>query len=213
MLTATSSLAIVWGCVVIQKKIYNKVVGQRAAFCFRGFISLKASRLLGTAPSEVQISNVISKYRFASSKSFALTFTLIRAISNHWCTRSRFGAKRQGCLFSCSHETDSIKHTCICASYWNAFFRAARIPNIPISIEKVVLFSHDSAHINDDDFRSILIGLHICFLCFNSCRHRQKFSDRLIQHHLSHFMRHHKKASALLRDLQCHNSIAPNMFS
>ena len=196
---------------ITQKKIYNKVIRQGAVFCFRSFISLKANRLLGTAPSQVQISNVISKYRFASSRSFALTFTHIRTISNHWCTRSRFGAQSRGCLFACSHETDSIKHTCICASYWNAFFRVARIPNIPISIEKVILFSHDSAPINDDDFRSVLIGLHICFLCFNSCRHGQEFSDRLIQHHLSHFMRRHTKASVLLRDLQCHSSIPIDM--
>ena len=194
-----------------QKQIYKQISRQGATFCFRSFISLKVVRLLRIAPSEAQISNLISKYRFASSKSFALALTHIRTISNHWCTRSRFGAKCRGCLFSCSHETDSIKHTCICASYWSAFFRVARIPSISISIEKVLLFSHDSIPISHCDFHSILIGLHICFLCFNSCRHGQDFSDRMNQHHLSHFMRHHSRASALLCDLRGHNLISSTM--
>ena len=196
---------------IMQHEIYKQVVRQGTAFCFRSFISLKATRLLGTAPSEVQISNMISKYRFASGKSFALTFTHIRSISNHWCTRSRFGAQSQGCLFSCGHDTDSIKHTCICSSYWSAFFRVARIPIISINIEKVIVFSHNSTPICHSEFRSILIGLHICFLCFNSCRHGQKFSDRMVQHHLSHYMRRHTKASALLRDLQLHTSTSSTM--
>jgi hypothetical protein len=188
--------------VVTQSKIYKKVSGQQPPFCFRAFVSLKAHRMLGSAPCESQISNVISRYLFSSSKSFAFTFTHVRTISNHWCTRSRFGAIQRGCVFSCGHETDSLKHTCICATYWAAFFRVARIPPFTMNIEKIILFSNDSIPICEVEFRSIIIGLHIGFLCFNACRHGQHFSDRLVQHHISHFMRRHNLASTMLLNLQ-----------
>ena len=185
-----------------QQKVYKKLWGQRTPFCFKGFVSLKAKRILGEAPNDSQINKVIAGYVFASSKSFALTFTHIRAISNHWCTRSRFGSKFKGCVFSCGNETDNIKHTCVCGNFWSSFFKVADITPFPISLERIVVFSHNSILINDNEIYTILIGLHICFLCFNACRHGKSLSDRLIQHHLSHFMRLHHKASAVLRALR-----------
>ena len=190
--------------LVTQKMIYKKVADQNTPFCFLEFVSLKARRILGSTPSASLVARVTSRYSFASGKSSALTFTHIRTISNHWCTRSRFGAKNQGCLFSCGHETDSIKHTCICDSYWAAFFRVAHIGSFSINLEKVILFSEGPDPICESEFRSIIIGLHICFLCFNACRHGQRLSDRLVQHHLSHFMRCHSLAATMLRSLQYH---------
>ena len=157
----------------------------------------------GFTPSDRLIRNVISKYCYSSRKSYAFTFSHIRTISNQWCTRSRFGAKSSGCQFGCGHETDALKHSCICSVYWDSFFRVARIPVSRISIEKVLIFSSDSTPICKDEFQSILIGLHICFPCFNSCRHGQTLSDRLIQHNLSHFMRKHSRAATMLLNLQC----------
>ena len=187
---------------ISQRTIYNKVASQSAPFSFESFVSLKATRILGSVPCEWQVNCVVSRLRFASLKSAALTFTHIRTISNHWCTRSRFGAKNLGCLFSCGHETDAIKHTCICNSFWQAFFRVARIPPFLITLNRVTLFSDDLCPMDDHEFRSLIIGLHICFLCFNSCRHGQSLSDRLVEHHLSHFMRRHHLASAMLSNLQ-----------
>ena len=171
-------------------------------FSFGMFIASKAHRMLGFTPSDRLIRNVISKYHYSSCKSYAFTFSHIRTISNQWCTRSRFGAKNRGCHFGCGHETDALKHSCICSAYWESFFRVARIPVFRISIEKVLIFSSDSVPISQVEFQSILIGLHICFLCFNSCRHGQVLSDRLIQHHLSHFMRKHGKAATMLLNIQ-----------
>ena len=97
-----------------QKKVYKQLQANATPFCFRAFVSLKAERILGSTPNDVSITKVIEAYKFASSKSYALTFTHIRTISNHWCTRSRFCAKNQGCVFACGHENDAIKHTCVC---------------------------------------------------------------------------------------------------
>jgi len=188
---------------ITQRTIYNKVASQNAPFSFGSFVSIKARRILGSIPNEWQTTCVVSRYRFASLKSAALTFTHIRTISNHWCTRSRFGAKNRGCLFSCGHETDAIKHTCICGSFWETFFRVAHIPSFPVNLKKVILFSGASSPISDREFRALIIGLHICFLCFNACRHGQRLSDRLVQHHLSHFMRRHHFTATMLRGIQC----------
>ena len=195
--------------VLTQHKVYKEISKQRSPFCFKGFISMKASRILNEAPSDRQISNVISGYLFASDKSFALTFTHIRAISNHWCTRSRFGAKNQGCIFICGHETDAIRHTCVCKKYWDAFFRVSRIAPFTIDLKKIMIFSDGSNSVCNYELHSIFIGLHICFLCFNSCRHGHSLSDRLIQHHLSHFMRQHHKVASVFQTLQ--NSMSSNL--
>ena len=185
-----------------QKKVYSRLWNLRTPFCFKGFLAIKTTRILGYTPSDTQISNIISAYLFASSKSFAITFSHIRTISNHWCTKSRFQCKNKGCVFSCGNITDNIKHTCICASFWSAFFKVSGIPPFPISLEKVAIFSQDSSLICDSELHTILIGLHICFLCFNACKHGKFLSERLIQHHLSHFMRQHHKAAVVLRGLQ-----------
>ena len=189
-------------CVFSQKKVYQKLQAQKTPFCFRGFVSLKAFRILGYTPSDSAISKVIEAYTFGSSKSYALTFTHIRTISNHWCTRSRFGAKNKGCAFGCGHISDNIMHSCICSRFWDSFFSVSAILPISITLEEVATFSLQSVPIPDSQLQTILIGLHICFLCFHACRHGKEFSPRLVQHHLSHFMRKHYKASVVLRGLQ-----------
>ena len=188
--------------VFSQKKVYNKLWGQRSPFCFKAFVSLKVHRILGTISSDSQLNRIIAAYLFSSSISFALTFTHIRTISNHWCTKSRFQCKNQACAFACGHQTDNIRHSCACASFWAAFFRVACIAPFSISLSKIIVFCEDSVPINDHELHTILIGLHTCFLCFNACRHGMAFSDRLVQHHLSHFMRQHHRASIMLRGLQ-----------
>ena len=189
-------------CVFSQKKVYQELWAKRTPFCFKAFIALKASRILGEAPNDLLIDKIIAGYIFASSKSYALTFTHIRAISNHWCTKSRFGAKNKGCVFQCGNETDNIKHTCVCAKFWSSFFEVSKISPFLISLEKIATFSQHSTPISDTELHTILIGLHICLLCFNACRHGKIFNERLVQHHLSHFMRQHQQTSAMLRGVQ-----------
>ena len=130
--------------VFSQKKVYQKLQAQKDPFCFRGFVSLKANRILGYAPSDSAISKVIEAYTYGSSKSYALTFTHIRTISNHWCTRSRFGAKNKGCAFGCGHISDTIKHSCICPMFWDSFFAVSAISPISITLEEVATFSLNS---------------------------------------------------------------------
>ena len=185
-----------------QKKVYKQLQANATPFCFRSFVSLKAGRILGYTPDEAPVTKVIETYKFASSKSYALTFTHIRTISNHWCTRSRFGAKHQGCAFACGHETDAIKHSCVCPAFWETFFHVSKIPSFCISLENIMTFSHNSIPIPDFEVKSIVLGLHICFLCFHSCIHGKELSERLLQFHLSHFMRQHYEASLVLRGLQ-----------
>ena len=186
-----------------QKKVFQRLIEkQETPFCFRAFISLKTKRILKSTISPNTISSIINAYVFGSSKSFALTFTHIRTISNHWCTRARFGAKSVGCVFSCGHDNDNIRHSCSCPKFWTAFFSIAKITPFPISLETIISFSNDSIAIPDSHLHTILIGLHISFLCFNSCRHGKAFNDRLVQHHLSHFLRQHAKVSPLFRSLQ-----------
>ena len=185
-----------------QKKVYKQLVSNSTPFCFRAFVSLKAQRILGVVPHDNAISKVIEAYNFASAKSYALTFTHIRTIANHWCTKSRFGAKNQGCVFACGHETDAIKHTCVCPAFWDRFFSVSRISPFGISLENLIVFSNGTDIIPDSQIKAIFIGLHCCFLCFHSCRHGKDLSRRLLQFHLSHFMRQHDKASILLRELQ-----------
>ena len=187
--------------VFSQKKIYQKLSSRETPFNFHSFVSLKANRILSVSPCEVVVKKVVDSYSFASSKSFSLTFTHIRTISNHWCTRSRFGAKNRGCLFGCGNISDNIKHTCCCPSFWDAFFSVSNICAFPVNLENVVTFSNDSIPLNETQIKSILIGLHIAFLCFHDCRHGKAFSQRLVQHHMSHFMRKHKKVSSVLRGL------------
>ena len=137
-----------------------------------------------------------------SSKSFALAFTHIRTISNHWCTRSRFGAKFKGCIFGCGGETDAIRHSCACPTFWESFFRTACFVPFLITPEKVLVLSEDGNPISDSHAHMIFICLHTCFLCYHACRHGHNFCDRLIQHHLSHFLRQHSRVSTLYLNLK-----------
>lgn len=69
-----------------RRKVYQKleVVKTKDPFCFKRFVSLKARRILAETPCKLVIDKVIAGYVFASSKSYALTFTHIHAISNCW---------------------------------------------------------------------------------------------------------------------------------
>ena len=134
----------VYSGVFSQKKIYQKLSSREAPFNFHSFVSLKANRILGAPPCEAVVKKVVDSYSFASSKSFSLTFTHIRTISNHWCTRSRFDAKNRGCMFGCGYVSDNIKHTCCCPSFWDAFFAVSNICAFPVNLEGAAAFSDDS---------------------------------------------------------------------
>ena len=70
-----------------------------------------------------------------------------------------------------------------------------------VNLEKVVTFSDDSIPLTETQIKSIFIGLDIAFFCFHDCRHGKAFSQRLVQHHMSHSMRKRKKVSSVLRGL------------
>ena len=191
-----------------QKRIYKALIELEPPFDFAGMLSIKCSRLLEFMPIDSQISNLISIYSRASrSLAFAITFTHLRVICNHWCTKSRFGIKNSPCIFSCGHCNDRITHVVTCNVFWQLFFNITNISPFGLPLESILLFTNDYSFIGEDKCCLVLIGIHICSLCFNSCRHGRTIDARLVQHHLSHFCRTHSKIGKKLSELRIKHSL------
>ena len=185
-----------------QKKVYQALLPGATPFDIAAFLQRKLSILLGDVPSRDQVTVLINVYSFISKKfAFALTFTHIRAVCNHWCTRSRFGNKTSGCVFGCGHENDRITHSICCTLFWDFFFECIKIHPISISLEEVLLLSDDIEMLCCDRQHVIMIGLHILFLTFNSCRHGAVLDKRLVNHHLVHFCRSHRAVARRIDEL------------
>ena len=131
---------------------------------------------------------------------FAPIFTHLRTVCNHWCTHSRFGVKDRQCLFGCGHFTDQIAHSCTCPAFWHLFCSIFAFESPPICVNTVLLLQSDWISNDFDRICFVKLGLHTCFLAYNSCRHGVPLSRRLVLNKLYTYTRTHMKATKLL----CH---------
>ena len=137
---------------------------------------------------------------------FAAVLSHIRALCNHWCTSSRFGRHPTHCHFGCGHNTDRISHTICCLKFWQLFAGVCKVCDFVMEEDSVLLPSilapvdHTLAHF-------ILLGSHICFLCFNHCRYHGSLNARSVAHHLSIYTRSHQQAALFVARLRRRGSI------
>ena len=146
--------------------------------------------------------DLLRVYRIASkSIGYAATLTHFRAVCNHWCTASRFGNKRHPCRFGCGYASDQLGHTISCSVFWQHFLNIINHPELHIDEESALLLSSGAGPFTDDKKRVIMLGVHICFLCFNRVRHSCILTRRLVTQTLYKYTRSHIGAARLLRRL------------
>jgi len=187
-----------------QAQIYNALVEDHPSFDFITFLTRKLTRYFEVGSFEHSVEHLLLSYKYCSHNcSFAMTLTHLRAICNHWCTASRFGNKRHACQFGCGHHTDQLAHSICCPKFWHIFRCILHSPDFPFEPENILLLS-DGSTIDDKDRCNItLLGTHICFLCFNYCRHNGPLTRRVVLHHLYHFSKTHSKVRLLVRRFRC----------
>ena len=141
----------------------------------------------------------------AKSVGFAPPLSHLRAVCNHWCTFSRFGNKKHGCLFGCGSDTDRVSHTICCPKFWVIFCGVCDINSISPSLENIFLLNGPCFGYSFDCSVFAILASHVCFLCFNACRHGLPFNRRLVLHKLYSFTRTHCNAAKFLRHLKIRN--------
>ena len=98
-------------------------------------------------------------------------------------------------------DVATIIDTISCPSFWDLFLGQVGYDGPLPDASCVLLLTYGNCELSCDIADLIFIGLHICFLCFNACRHGQILSERLVRHYTSHFSRTHFSVSRFLRRL------------
>ena len=130
---------------------------------------------------------------------FAPLLSHLRAVTNHWCTYSRFGVKTRQCLFGCGFCSDRVSHTVRCEKFWEIFCGILGFPSPGFDLAAIFLFDSEWIAHDIDKCNGVLLGLHTCFLCFHACKHGQTLNRRLVLHKLHGFTRSHANAIKFMR--------------
>ena len=166
-------------------------------------LNIRLSRYLSEGSFELYINPILENYRNASARyGFALPLTHLRAISNHWCTASRFGNKFHECQFGCGYHTDQLAHTISCSKFWNLFFAITGVSLNDITLKDILVFDGPTCCLGEEFVFYLMLGCNICFLCLNHCRYHGNLSKRVVVHHLHTFANSHYKIRALLRSVR-----------
>ena len=183
-----------------QAEIHKNIASSHPQFDFLASLTFKLGKTFVAGSFEHLTQHLLDIYLVSSRRlAFACTFNHLRVICNHWCTKSRFGHKNSPCVFGCGHCNDRISHVAICPTFWNLFLSHIGHPPTTPSVENVFLLSENGIALDEDSSLLLIVGIHICFLCFNSCRHGLSLDSRMIAHFVSHVSRKHLGISRFLR--------------
>ena len=173
-----------------QALAYKKCLRGSHHLLFCRFLGDRLNRFFDHMTLRQYMPKVIAEYRRSTSVlGFAPALTHLRAVANHWCTFSRFGVKRHSCLFGCGADRD----------IWEILCGICGLHNPGFDLASILLFKSDWVAVSVDHRNFILLGIHICFLVYNSCRHGQRISRRLVLHRLCGYTRSHPKAAKFVR--------------
>ena len=156
---------------------------------------------LGYEPHIESVNSLIQLYKNSTNTlGFAVIFSHVRAICNHWCTRSRFGIKNALCSFGCGFVSDRISHTLVCPCFWQLFFAFTHFDHLDMCLDDIILLFSDDSQCSASFRLIVLLGTHISFLCFHACKNGRTLNKRLVQHYLTSYCRNHRHAARLLSD-------------
>ena len=185
---------------ITQKGAYSLLAEGLPKYNFEKLIARRLLRHFPLGLPEEQVRGVIEKYKSAhTTLGFAPALSHFRAICNHWCTHSRFGAKSHPCYFHCGAASDRVSHVIACPRFLEIFFGICGIVYSPLEFEDIILLSGSWISASAPRSRFILLATHICFLTYHACRHGSHFSSRLITHKLYTYTRTHVKSASFLR--------------
>ena len=188
------------GHQISQKEAYALFLGTRPPFDFKTLLTRRLSRYIARDTVENRVQAVLALYKSSlATLGFAPPLTHLRAVCNAWCTNSRFGRKDQSCLFGCGFQSDRVSHTAVCPKFLEMFFNTCGIRFETIDFEDLALLCGPWIDHSSHRAKFVILATHICFLCFNSCRHGVPLSRRLILHKLYTYTRNHTKAASFVR--------------
>ena len=192
-------------CGLKQNDIYQQLDTRTRPYDFAFLVSKRLSRHFDEGTILHHVPSILRSYRQSLDLiGFAPTLTHLRTVCNHWCTHSRFGVKRHLCLFGCGHHTDQVAHSSSCPAFWRILCGIVGFDMPLIDIDAIHLL-HSSWIGSSNDIRAfVLLGTHICFITYNSCRHGMPISRRLVTHNLYNYTRTHYKVTKLLRRVRYH---------
>ena len=188
------------GKVISQKEAYSHLFESRPVFDYKALLVKRLARYFPLDDVSHRVHLVLESYRASTSTlGFAPPLSHIRAICNHWCTYSRFGHKDHPCCFGCGHGSDNIKHVIACPKFVEVFFGVCGIPSQHLEFDDIIFLNGDWIGSSSFRIKFVLLATHICFLCYNACRHGMHFSARLALHKLYTYTRKHHKTAVFLR--------------
>ena len=220
--TAGTSSSFLWGCfalpwhrqhrhraifagvfAITQKEAYKTLLDNAPIFPFATFVFNRLARHLPDTMYSTHIPRLLDIYKTSSQKiGYAPALTHLRAIGNHWCTYSRFGIKRHTCLFGCGFESDRIAHTLFCHHFLLVFFEACGLVAPVLTLENAFLLTGEWFESSHDHACFGLLASHLCFLCFNACKHGMAFNRRLVIHKLADYCRNHLLAAKFIKSFR-----------
>ena len=85
-----------------QKEAYNMIYDHLNDFSLEQYLTRKLQMRLDECVASPIVNSLIMRYKASSRRfGYAVVFSHIRAICNHWCTSTRFGKEIRPCLFGC----------------------------------------------------------------------------------------------------------------
>ena len=190
---------------ISQSVAYKKLLERAIPFDFGLLFCKTLSRHFENESLNNHVPQIFACYRKSISKiGFAPLMTHLRAVTNHWCTSSRFGVKKRPCLFGCGFESDRISHTVCCPLFWDIFCGLCGFANHDIDLTTILLLRSEGISGIHDHCNFLLLGIHICFLCYNACRYGLTISRRIVLHKLFGYTRSHHCAAVFVRRLRHH---------
>ena len=126
----------------------------------------------------------------------------IQLVLNQWCSRRRFGGEPRPCLFDCGHHSDALEHSIVCPCFQRLFHDWHGLHDLSLTLDQILLLSYGS----DGDIprmdHYVLAYVHVCFACFNACRHGDTLTRRMVIHRTKRMITHCSRTGTLLRQLR-----------
>ena len=155
-----------------------------------------------SSPSVHLSQNVLRHFRYLGKrfKPCILSATVFTVL-NGWCTNSRFGGDNHNCPFCGETGYAFISHMVVCPQLQNFVLPGLHQSHAFLTAEHIFEMCSGSRDLDQIDVDFIAIYVYIALRVFNSCRHGDSLTQRLVTHLLKRLAFHCQASRYFLQQL------------
>ncbi len=184
-----------------QRRVYKNSRSRATPYNFNELICKRLSFFLDGTFSHVDAERIVGIYkRKALSLGPNFVSTHFRTLTNHWCSRSRFGCVRIPCWFckKIDHSSnDRVQHSITCPVFKEVFISLHNLCYSFFDLYSLLIFMHDGESLSDNATDIMLFYNIVSFQTYNRCRNGADFSVRLVRNVIKNIVTKSSKAWCL----------------